>query len=78
MKAESKNQYIKIYVRSLVIQIYFIFENFSFVVHFTLDKTAVLFWVTRYLLVDFMFLMLTYLRVMSQKTTVDESFDVTT
>ena len=36
-------------LRSFVTQKYFIFENFSFVVHFTLDQTGVLFWVTQYL-----------------------------
>ena len=34
---------IKIEVSSLIIQNYFNFENSSFVVHFTLDQTGVLF-----------------------------------
>ena len=29
---------------------YFLFKNFSFVAHFTLDQTRVRFWVTRYIL----------------------------
>ena len=33
----------------MVIQNYFNSENCSFVVHFTLDQTGVLFWVTRYI-----------------------------
>ena len=34
---------------SLLVQIYFNFENSSSIVHFTLDQTGVLFWVTRYI-----------------------------
>ena len=49
MTTKDLNQYIKIEVNSLVIQNYFNFENYSFVVHFTLDQTGVLFWVTRYI-----------------------------
>ena len=36
------NQNITIYVSSLAVQTYFIFEKPSFVVHFTLDQTGVL------------------------------------
>ena len=43
MTTKNDNQYIKIEVSSLVIQQYFNVENSSFVMHFTVDQTGVLF-----------------------------------
>ena len=43
MTTKNSDQYVKIEVSSLLVQIYFNFENYFPVVHFTLDQTAVLF-----------------------------------
>ena len=42
MTIKNCSQYIKTYISSLVIQGCFTFENYSFIVHFMLDKTGVL------------------------------------
>ena len=48
MTIKNWNQYIKVQISSLVVQKYFFFENSFSAVHFTIDQTRALFWVTRY------------------------------